>query len=186
MAGGQTIVSGMAGRYANALYELAADEKAVDQVAGDLDGLVALLEESADLRRLVDSPVFSTEEQTRALDAILAKAKVNDLTGRFLGLVARNRRLFAVRQMIAAFKAIAADARGELTATVTSAAPLTAAQTKSLTAAIKAAMNSDVQVDARVDESLLGGLIVKVGSRQIDTSLRTKLNNLKIALKEVG
>jgi F-type H+-transporting ATPase subunit delta len=176
----------MAGRYANALYELAAEEKAIDQVVEDLNDLAALLEESADLRRLVDSPVFSTEEQTRALEAILKKAKVNDLTSRFLGLVARNRRLFAVRQMISGYKAIVAAARGELTAVVTSASPLTAAQTKSLTAAIKAAMNSDVQIDARVDESLLGGLIVKVGSRQIDTSLRTKLNNLKIALKEVG
>ncbi|HXK54162.1 MAG TPA: F0F1 ATP synthase subunit delta [Hyphomicrobiales bacterium] len=186
MAGGQTIVSGMAGRYANALYELAAESKAVDHVAKDLGGFAALLESSADLRRLVESPVFSADEQTRALDAILKKGKVHALTSQFLGLVARNRRLFAVRQMIAAYATIVAAARGEMTAEVTSAVALTAAQLKSLTAAIKAAMNSEVQIDAKVDESLLGGLIVKVGSRQIDTSLRTKLNNLKIALKEVG
>jgi F-type H+-transporting ATPase subunit delta len=176
----------MAGRYANALFELALEAKSVAGVSRDLDGFAKLLDSSADLDRLVKSPVFSADEQSRALSAILNKAKVNPLTARFIGLVTANRRLFAIRGIIDAFKAIEAAHRGEETAEVLSARPLGAAEVKALKAAIKAAAGTDVQINAKVDESLLGGLIVKIGSRQIDTSLRTKLNNLKIALKEVG
>ena len=186
MADGQTIVSGMAGRYANALFELALEAKAIDRVTAELDGFAAMLEESEDLRRLVRSPVFSRDEQARAMSAILDRAGIKGLTANFLGLVVKNRRLFAVLDMIDAYKAIAAAHRGETTAQVVSALPLDDKQMQALKAAIKEAMETDVVVSAKVDESLLGGLVVKVGSRQIDTSLRTKLNNLRIALKEVG
>lgn len=186
MAGGETIVSGMAGRYANALFELARDDGTVDKVLTELTDFAGLLDSSADLRRLVASPVFSADEQARAIAAVLERVKVKGLTANFLALVARNRRLFAVRDMITAFKALVAADRGEVSAAVVSATPLNAGHVKSLKAAIKAALGNDVQIDATVDEGLIGGLIIKVGSRQIDTSLRTKLNNLKIALKEVG
>ena len=186
VAGGQTIVTGMAGRYANALFELALEAKALDRVMSELDTFAALLDESADLRRLVRSPVFSAGEQARALAAILKRAEISGLTANFLGLVTRNRRLFAVREMIEDYKALAAAHRGETTAEVTSAEALDEEEMKALKTAIKEAMGTDVVIAAKVDERLIGGLIVKVGSRQIDTSLRGKLNNLQIALKEVG
>lgn len=186
MAGGQTIVSGMAGRYAHALFELAKEAGAVDRIMDELDGFARLMAESADLRRLVASPVFGADEQRRAVAAVLERAGISGLTANFFALVARNRRLFAVGDMIAAYRKIVAADRGETTAEVASAVPLEAGHVRALKAAIKQVLGTDVQVDARVDESLLGGLIVKVGSKQIDTSLRAKLNNLKIALKEVG
>ena len=176
----------MAGRYANALFELALEDKAVDQVMSELDAFAALLDESSDLRRLVGSPVFSADEQAAALAAILERGKVAGLTARFLGLVAKNRRLFAVRDMIGAYRALLATHRGEITAEVVSARGLNNDEMAALKAAIKQAMGTDVVVSANVDEGLLGGLVVKIGSRQIDTSLRSKLNNLNIALKEVG
>lgn len=176
----------MAGRYANALFELAVEEKALDRVMSELDAFAALLDESEDLRRLVRSPVFSADEQARALAAILKRAEIKGLTANFLGVVAHNRRLFAIPEMIKDYRALLAAHRGETTAEVASAQALDADELKALKAAIKEAMGTDVVVHARVDESLLGGLVVKVGSRQIDTSLRSKLNNLRIALKEVG
>jgi len=186
VAGGQSIVTGMAGRYANALFELALEAKALDGVMSELDAFAGLLDESADLRRLVGSPVFSAGEQGRALAAVLERAEITGLTANFLGLVARNRRLFAVGEMIDAYRTILAAHRGETTAEVASAEALDDDEMKALKAAIKQAMGTDVVIAAKVDESLIGGLIVKVGSRQIDTSLRGKLNNLRIALKEVG
>lgn len=186
MAGEESIVSGMAGRYANALFELALDQGALDQVSGDLKAFVALLDGSDDLQRLVKSPVFGADEQTRAIAAILNKAGAAGLTANFLQLVARNRRLFAVRDMIRGFFALYAAHRGELTAHVASASALDAQQLDDLKAAIKEAVGKDVQVSATVDPGLLGGLVVKVGSRMIDSSLKTKLNNLRLAMKEVG
>lgn len=176
----------MAGRYAIALYELAKESRAVDKVMKELASFAAMMDTSADLRRLVASPVFSADEQTRALAAILKRARIAGLTANFLSLVTKNRRLFAVRDMIAAYRDIVAAERGETTAQVTSAVKLSSAQIAQLKAAIKQKLKTDVTIDAQVDESLLGGLLVKVGSRQIDTTLRSKLNNLKIALKEVG
>jgi F-type H+-transporting ATPase subunit delta len=176
----------MAGRYAVALFELALEAKKLKQVERDLETFAALLDSSDDLTRLVRSPVFSTQEQQRALAAVLDKAGIKGVTANFLGLVVSNRRLFAVRDMIRAFRALLAQHRGEVTADVMSATKLSAAQTKSLKAALKSAVGQDVQIDAKVDEDLLGGLVVKIGSRMIDTSLRTKLNNLKFAMKEVG
>jgi F-type H+-transporting ATPase subunit delta len=179
-------ISAVAERYAGSLYELAAQAKAVPAVEADLDRFEALLAGSEDLTRMVRSPVFSSDEQFKAISAITAKAKIGGLVGNFLRVVAKNRRLFAVPAMIKAFRQIAAAERGEVSAEVTSAHALTAAQEKELKTALKGVAGKDVSIAVTVDPSLLGGLIVKIGSRQIDTSLKTKLNSLKLALKEVG
>ncbi len=186
MAQSSSPVSGIAERYAGSLYELAAQSKSVESVEADLGRFEALLAESDDLSRLVRSPVFSAEEQMKAVSAVADRAGIIGLAGNFLRVVAQNRRLFAVPAMIKAFRAIAAQARGEVSAEVTSAHPLSAAQEQELKAALKGVTGKDVAIAASVDPSLLGGLVVKIGSRQIDTSLRTKLNSLKLALKEVG
>lgn len=176
----------MTGRYAVALFELALEANKLKEVEKDLTGFASMLDASEDMTRLVRSPVISAAQQQAALMAILQKAGITGITANFLNLVARNRRLFAVRDMIRAFGALCARHRGEITAQVTSASKLNAAQTRALKASLKSSFGKDVQIDAHVDESLLGGLIVKVGSRMIDTSLRTRLNNLKFAMKEVG
>jgi F-type H+-transporting ATPase subunit delta len=181
-----TSVSGVAGRYASALFELAKSAKSVDEVSADLDGFARILQGSDDLQRLVRSPVFGADEQTAALGAVLDKAKIGGLTGNFVRLVARNRRLFALEDMVTAFRALAAADRGEITARVTSAQELKPAQVKSLQTALKSVTGKTVTLDQSVDPSILGGLIVKVGSRMIDTSLKTKLNSLKFRMKEVG
>jgi F-type H+-transporting ATPase subunit delta len=179
-------ISGVAERYAGSLYELAAQAKAVFAVEADLGRFEALLAGSEDLTRMIRSPVFSSDEQFKAISAIAAKAKIGRLVGNFLRVVAQNRRLFAVPAMIKAFRQIAAAERGEVSAEVTSAHALTPAQEKELKTALKGVAGKDVSIAVTVDPSLLGGLIVKIGSRQIDTSLKTKLNSLKLALKEVG
>jgi F-type H+-transporting ATPase subunit delta len=179
-------VSGVAGRYATALFELALEEKALDQVASDLNHFKEALDAFDDLVRLVKSPVFSAEEQGRALAAVLRQLEIEGLTRNFLLLVAKNRRLFATPDMIRAFTAMRARHRGEMSASVTAAAKLTEAQITALKQALKAALGKEVMLEQRVDPALLGGLVVKVGSRMIDSSLRTKLNSLKVAMKEVG
>jgi F-type H+-transporting ATPase subunit delta len=179
-------VSGVAERYANALFELALDAKSLPAVETDLDRVSALLAESADLSRLVRSPVFSAEEQGRAIGAVLERTGIAGLVASFIKVAAANRRLFAVPDMITAFKRLAARQRGEVAAEVTSAEPLNDAHVAALKEALKASLGKDVALDARVDPSLIGGLVVKVGSRMIDGSLRTKLNSLKLAMKEVG
>lgn len=181
----EPIVAGVAGRYATALFELAEEAGKTAAVEAELDAFRKLLDESPDLMRLVRSPVFTGEEQQRALTAVLDKAGVKGLTGNFLGLVARNRRLFAIPGMISAFKGLTARQRGEVSAEVRSATRLDAKQTEALKASLKAALGRDVTFTASVDPALLGGLVVKIGSRMIDSSLRTKLNNLKMAMKEV-
>ncbi len=186
MAGEDHIVSGVAGRYATALFELGLEEKALEQIEADLNRFGEALDAVEDLARLVKSPVFSAEEQGRALAAILDELKIEGLTKNFLLLVSKNRRLFATPDMIRAFRAMLAAQRGETSATVTAASKLTEAQITALKQALKAALGKDVMLDQRVDPSLIGGLMVKVGSRMIDTSLRTKLNSLKHAMKEVG
>ncbi len=179
-------VSGVAERYAAALFELARDESALDEVAGDLDSFAKMMEESPDLTRLVRSPVFSSDEQTRAISAVLAKAGVGVLTANFLKVVARNRRLFTVSDMIRSFRQMLAREKGELTATVTSAEKLSESQVSALAAALKETTGKDVMLDRRVDPRQIGGLVIQLGSRMIDTSLRTKLNALKFAMKEAG
>ncbi|PSJ52600.1 F0F1 ATP synthase subunit delta [Kumtagia ephedrae] len=186
MAKSSSPVSGVAERYAASLHDLAAEAKSVDKVEADLGRFEALLAGSEDLDRLIKSPVFSADDQFKAISAILAKAGITGLVGNFLKVVAKNRRLFAVPSMIKAFRRIAAEARGEVAAEVTSAHALTAAQQTELKAALKGVAGKDVAISVTVDPSLLGGLVVRLGSRQIDTSLRTKLNSLKLALKEVG
>jgi F-type H+-transporting ATPase subunit delta len=186
VAGEAHTPSGVAGRYATALFELAKEEKALDVVETDLLRFNEALSASPDLTRLVKSPVFSAGEQARALEAVLGKIGIEGLTRNFLLLVARNRRLFAVPDMVTAFRAMLARERGETSASVIAATKLTETQVSALKQALQAALGKDVLLDERVDPSLLGGLIVKVGSRMIDSSLRTRLNSLKVAMKEVG
>ena len=186
MAQSGSIISAVAERYAGSLYDLAAESKAVAKVEEDLSRFERLLAGSDDLKRLIESPVFSAEDQLKAISAIADKAGIVGLTGNFLRVVAKNRRLFAVPGIIRAFRRIAAQARGEAEAQVTSAHALTPAQQTELKAALKAVAGKDVAINLTVDPSLLGGLVVRMGSRQIDTSLKTKLASLKLALKEVG
>lgn len=176
----------MPGRYATALFELAEAGKTFDEVDQDLGRFGEMMDSSEELVRLVRSPVFSADEQGRAVGAVLDKAEIGGLTGNFIKLVARNRRLFAIRDMIKAYRALLAEHRGEVTAEVTSAEKLSDAQLDALKAKLKSSIGRDVKVDTRIDASLLGGLVVKVGSRMVDSSLRTKLQSLKIAMKEVG
>lgn len=183
VAANEPIMAGVAGRYATALFELANDESRLPEVERDLAAFEALLDESADLRRLVSSPVFSAGDQERALTAVLSRANVADLAQRFILLIARNRRLFAAPDMIRAFRALAARRRGEVTAEVVSAFALRDDQVAALKEALRVSAGKNVQLATRVDPSLLGGLVVKIGSRMIDSSLRTKLANLKVSLK---
>jgi F-type H+-transporting ATPase subunit delta len=178
--------SGVAGRYATALFELAKAGHSLDAVASDLTRFNEALDAFDDLKRLMKSPVFSAEEQSRALGAVLDELKIEGLTKNFFLLVAKNRRLFATPDMIRAFRAMLARERGETSATVTAAAKLTESQLTALKQALTAALGKTVMLDEQVDPSLLGGLVVKVGSRMVDSSLRTKLNSLKLAMKEVG
>lgn len=176
----------MPGRYATALFELANEANAVDQVEADFEAFDRMLDESDDLLRLVRSPVYTADAQVRALGTILESAGASTLTTHFLQLTARNRRLFAIRDMIANFRTLVAAARGEVTAEVTSAHELNAEQVRALKAELKAAESRDVKLTQRIDPAILGGLIVKVGSRMIDNSLRTKLQSLKVAMKGTG
>lgn len=179
-------VSGIQGRYATAIFELARESGKLDAVAADLATLMTLMNNNADLMRLVRSPVFSRTDQAKAMAGILARMGAQDLTSRFIGLVAGKRRLFVLPAMIAAFNTLLAGHRGEITARVTSAHPLDAGQLDAIKASLKTTAGRDVQLQADVDNSLLGGLIVRMGSRMIDSSLRTKLRNLQLAMKEVG
>ena len=174
----------MAGRYATALFELALENKAIDNVKADLERFDALVAESADLQRLVRSPVFTADEQAKALTAVLAQAGISGIAANFILFVARKRRLFAVRQMVAAYRARVSRHKGEVTAQVTVAQPLSDAHLSTLKDALKAVTRRDVQVALTVDPAIIGGLVVKLGSRMVDSSLRTKLNSIKFAMKE--
>jgi F-type H+-transporting ATPase subunit delta len=185
VAGEDPIISGMAGRYATALFELARDNKAVDAVKKDLDQFDALANGSADLNRLVRSPVFGADEQLNALSAILAKAGITGLAANFLRVITTNRRLFAVRDMIRAYRALVARHKGEVTAQVTVAEKLNDKNLDALKSALKSVTGGkDIDLEVKVDPAIIGGLIVKVGSRMVDSSLRTKLNSIKFAMKE--
>lgn len=181
-----TIVEGVAGRYASALFELANESSKVADVEGDLTKFQGLLAESPDLVRLVRSPVIAADDQSRAIAAILDKAGIGGLAANFLKLLTSNRRLFVVQDTIKAYRALAAKARGEVSAEVTSAVALNDQQVAALKEMLKTSVGKDVTLQARVDPSLLGGLIVKLGSRMIDSSLKTKLQNMKVALSEAG
>ena len=175
----------MAGRYGNALFELARDSKAVDAVKADLERFDALIADNPDLNRMVRSPVFGADDQLRALAAILDKAGIKGLAANFLRVITTNRRLFAVRDMIRAYRVLAARQKGEVTAEVTVAEPLSDKNIGALKDALKSVTGGkDIDLDMNVDPAIIGGLIVKVGSRMVDSSLRTKLNAIKIAMKE--
>jgi F-type H+-transporting ATPase subunit delta len=185
LAGEDPIISGMAGRYATALFELALDNKAVDAIKKDLDRFDALISGSDDLHRLVRSPVFGADEQLKALSAILAKADVKGLAANFLRVITTNRRLFAVRDMIRAYRALVARHKGEVIAEVTVAEKLNDKNLDALKSALKSVTGGkDIDLDVKVEPTIIGGLIVKVGSRMVDSSLRTKLNSIKLAMKE--
>jgi F-type H+-transporting ATPase subunit delta len=184
VAGEDTTVSGMAGRYANALFELARQENAVDQVGGDLQRFEGLARDSQDLARLIRSPAFSSEEQGRAIAAVLEKTGIGGIAGNFIKLVAANRRLFAVNDMIRGFRALVAKNRGEVTAQVTAAENLSDTHVASLKEALNQVTGKEVALEVKIDPAIIGGLVVKIGSRMVDTSLRSKLNAMKIAMKE--
>jgi F-type H+-transporting ATPase subunit delta len=181
-----TSVDGVAGRYASALFDLANENSAVETTESDLVNFQALLDESPDLVRLVRSPVIAADDQARAIAVLLEKAGIGGLTANFLKLVAANRRLFVIQDMIKVYRSLAAKARGEITAEVTSAFALNDEQVASLKETLKASVGKDVTLQSRIDPSILGGLIVKVGSRMIDSSLKTKLQNMKTALSGAG
>jgi F-type H+-transporting ATPase subunit delta len=181
-----SIVSGMAGRYATALFELALEQSAVDAVNADLDRFEDLVTGSTDLTRLVRSPVFTADEQTRALTAVLERAGIGGLSAQFLRVVTANRRLFALRDMMRAYRALVARAKGEVTAEVTLADAPGEAHLAAIKEALAGATGKNVKVEVKVDPSIIGGLVVKLGSRMVDSSLRSKLNAIKQAMKEVS
>ena len=186
MATASAHVSGISGRYATALFELAQEDGSVAQVEQDLTTLESALADSADLRDLISSPVYSRTDQQNAMRALAKAMGLGNTVSNGLELMASRRRLFVLPEVIRGVKALAADARGEVTAEVTSAKPLTKAQTEALAASLKSSFGRDVTLNTTVDEKIIGGLIVKVGSKMIDTSIRSKLAAMKNAMKEVG
>ena len=175
--------SNVGGRYAQALFDLANETKQLAAVEADLKSLKAALADSRDLRLLLNSPAFSAEDKAKGLAAIAAKAKFNATTKKFLGLLAANGRASALGASIAAFEALSAKARGAVSAQVTTAVPLSAAQSKGVAAALRQALGKDPEIETRVDPAILGGVKVRVGSRLYDASLKSKLDSLKFALK---
>jgi F-type H+-transporting ATPase subunit delta len=184
LAAEEPLVSGMAGRYATALFDLAREAKAIDAVKADLERFDALVVESPDLSRLVRSPAFSADEQLQALSAVLDRAGIGDLAAKFLKLVTTNRRLFAVRDMVKAFRGLVANYKGEAIAEVTVAEGLKDEHLDALRSALKAVSGKNVDLAIRIDPAIIGGLVVKLGSRMVDSSLRTKLNAIRHAMKE--
>jgi F-type H+-transporting ATPase subunit delta len=180
------IVGAMAQRYATALFELALEANSLDSVEADFARFDALLAESPDLRRLVRSPVFTADEQSNAVAAVLDRAGIGGLAARFLKVVTANRRLFAVRDIIRAFRLLVAEHKGEASADVTVAEPLSDRHLGEIRNALHAVTGKDVKLDITVDSAIIGGLVVKLGSRMVDTSLRTKLNALRHAMKGAG
>ncbi|WP_116599303.1 F0F1 ATP synthase subunit delta [Primorskyibacter marinus] len=181
-----SISSGIAERYATAVFEIAKENNGLAQLESNLDELHGALKESADLRALITSPIYGRDEQRQAIDAIAKKAGLMQALQNALSLMASKRRLFVVPAMIDQLRAMIAVENGEVTADVVSAKALTPAQAEELSKTLKAQVGKDVKINATVDESLIGGLVVKVGSKMIDTSIRSKLNSLQNAMKEVG
>ena len=186
MAEHQAHVSGVAGRYAAALYELASEAGSVDSILADLQAFERMIAESADLSRFVKSPVFSAEDQIKALGALLNKAEIKGLSANFLKLVVLRRRLFAVQDMVSAYAAIVDNARGIVRATAIVAEKPSQAVLDSIKSALKDLAGDKAVVDVTVDPAIIGGIVVKLGSKMVDASLRTKLNGIRIAMKEVG
>ena len=184
--GSQTgMISGVAGRYASALFDLARDENAMDAIGTELERFDALVRESPDLQRLLRSPAFTADEQKNAIGAILDRAGISGLGANFIRLVAAKRRLFALPDMIRAYRQFVADAKGIVRAQVTVAERPSDRVVDDIKAALKDAARAEIDLDLRVDPALIGGLVVKMGSRMLDASLRTKLNSIRLAMKEV-
>ena len=177
------IQASLSGRYASALFDLARESKAIEKVEASLTTLESAMAQSDDLRRLVASPLVARGAATNAIKAVAASLKLDSLTANFLGVLATNRRLGQAGKVIASFRALAANHRGEASATVTTAHPLDDKQVTALKAKLKARVGRDVAVTTKVDPAILGGLIVKIGSQLIDNSIRTKLNTLAQAMK---
>lgn len=175
--------AGLALRYATAVFELAQEEKSVDAVERDLDALRRMIGESSDLRDLLRSPIFSRAEHAKAMKAVLDALGASALTTKFILTLAAKRRLFALPEIVRSFQDMLARQRGEVSAQVTSAQPLSESQLSELRAVLKSRLGRDPRVETRVDPSLLGGLVVKVGSRMIDSSLRTKLQGIRVAMR---
>lgn len=191
MSKSSSLTSAVAERYATSLFDLAHESKCVDAVEKELSSCLSSIELNSDLKRLVFSPVFSSVEQEKAVAALCKEAGMGKNTAsryvaNFLCVVASNRRLFLLPAIVSAFRGLAAKFRGEISAEVVSAQKLTSAQEKELKATLKAVAGKDVSLRTTVNPDILGGLIVRLGSRQIDTSLSSKLSSLKLALKEVG
>ena len=186
MAAEDQSVSGVSGRYATALFDLAREERSIDAVRADLDRFEAMLADSPELTRLVRSPVFSADTQLKALAPILDKAGISGTAAKFLKVLTANRRLFVVADVSRAFRALVARFKGEATADVTVAEALSDKNLDSLKTALKSVTGKDVVLNVKVDPSIIGGLVVKLGSRMVDSSLRTKLNAIKHAMKEAG
>jgi F-type H+-transporting ATPase subunit delta len=181
-----SISSGVAARYATAVFELALEGKKLAAIESDVNALAEALDASTDFVDLISSPVYSRDEQAGAVAAIAKKMGLNGITSKTLGLMAENRRLFVLPYLITAIRTLIAEEKGEVTAEVTSAKKLTKAQETKLAAALKKSVGKDVIIKATVDESLIGGLVVKVGSVMIDSTIAAKLSNLQNAMKEVG
>ncbi|MEZ5893935.1 MAG: F0F1 ATP synthase subunit delta [Parvularculaceae bacterium] len=183
MPANQSPVSGVAGRYAAALFDLAREAGAIDAVENELKTLSGMIAQSGDFQAFLKSPVYDRAEQSAAVAAIAAKAGFSPLVANFVKLVAKNRRLFALEDIIRAFRALAADHRGEVSAEAATAAPMTGEQVKALRLEIERMVGKAVNLETRVDPDLLGGLVVKIGSKMVDASLKTKLNRLKSVMK---
>ena len=181
-----SIASGIAERYATAIFDLSKENKKLAKLETGVNDLAAALDESADLRAMIASPIIPRSEQGKAIAALASEMGLMVPLARGLGLMAQKRRLFAVPQLVTHLRAMIAEEKGEVTAQVTSAKALTKAQSEKLAATLKKRIGSDVKINATVDENLIGGLVVKVGSKMIDTSIRSRLNSLQNAMKEVG
>lgn len=177
-------VSGVAGRYALALFELARDEGVLDQVSGDLDSFDRMVEDSDDLARLIRSPVFTSEQQIAAIETIMSRAGIRGLTANLVRLLASKRRLFVLPEMARGYRALVAQSKGIVPAEIRLAEQPSAAVMDEIKSALRDLAGSEVDVSVKIDPSLIGGVVVKVGSRMVDASLKTKLNSIRIAMKE--
>ena len=181
-----SISSGIAARYASAVFELAKDASDLKTLESNVQDLDTVIADSSDIRDLINSPVVSREDQANAIAAVAKKMKLMPIVSNTLALMAAKRRLFVLPALVAQLRALIAEEKGEITAEVISAKAMTKTQTDKLAKAIKARIGKDVKIDATVDEELIGGLVIKVGSQMIDTSIRSKLNSLSNVMKEVG